>query len=62
MKAIYVIHNYVRIKDGNNYEEIFFIAPLSSLTGSTTRRAIRVVDDIRAKLMDYFINEGSIEW
>lgn len=62
VKAICVLHNYVRIRDGNCYEETLFTAPLANLTGSTSGRAIRVADNIRNKFMDYFNNEGSIEW
>lgn len=62
VKAICVLHNYVRTRDGCSYEDTFFTAPLSSLTGATTGRAIRVADNVRAKFMDYFTNEGSVEW
>jgi len=62
VKAICVLHNYVRIRDGNSYEETLFTAPLSNLTSSTTGRAIRVAENVRVKFMNYFNNEGSIEW
>jgi len=62
VKAICVLHNYVRTRDGCSYEDTFFTVPLSSLTGATTGRAILVADNVRAKFMDYFTNEGSVEW
>jgi len=62
VKAICVLHNYIRIRDSYIYEDTFFTAPLSNLVGSTTGRAIRVEDNVRAKFMDYFTNEGSVEW
>lgn len=62
VKAICVLHNYVRIKDGNSYEETLFTAPLSNLTSSTTGRAIRVAENVRVQFMNYFNNEGIIEW
>lgn len=62
VKAICVLHNYVRTRDGYSYEDTFDTTPLSNLTGTPTGRAIRVADNVRAKFMDYFINEGSVEW
>lgn len=44
------------------FKYIFFTVHLSNLTGSPTRRAKRVADNIRAKLMDYFISEGILNF
>jgi len=62
VKAICVLYNYVRTRDGYSYEDTFFTSPLSNLTRATTGRRLRVADNIRAKFMDYFTNEGSIVW
>lgn len=42
VKAICVLHNYVITRDGFSYEDTFFAAPLSNLTGATTGRGLRV--------------------
>lgn len=62
VKAICVLHNYVRIRDGHSYEDTFFTPPLENLAGEVVGgRAIRV-GDVQTKFMDYFNNEESVEW
>lgn len=62
MKAIYVLHNHVKTRDSNNYEDTLFTTLLSNLTGATTWRTLRIAGDVRAKFMNYFTNEESVEW
>lgn len=62
VKAICVLHNYVRLRDGFKYEDTLYTAPLTNLNPSHTGRAIKDADVIRKKFTSYFINEGKLEW
>lgn len=59
VKAICVLHNYVRIRDGFKYGDTLYTAPLANLNPSYTGRD---ADVIRKKFANYFINEGKLEW
>ena len=63
VKAICVLHNYVRARDGYSYEDTLHTAPLRGLiqTNRPTGRAIRAADIVRAKFTNYFVNEGRAE-
>jgi len=62
VKAICVLHSYVRIRDDFKYEDTLYTAPLANLNPSYTGRAVRDADVIRKKFANYFINEGKLEW
>ncbi|XP_072388169.1 uncharacterized protein rasp isoform X5 [Diabrotica undecimpunctata] len=62
VKAICVLHNYVRQRDGSTFEETLYTAPLTNLQQSSTRRTGRVTENVRNKFMHYFVNEGKVDW
>lgn len=61
VKAITVLHNYVRIRDGFNHEETL-AEKLIPLNVTYTGRATFSADNIRATFTKYFVNEGRIEY
>jgi len=62
VKAICALHNYVRVRDGFNYEDTLYTPPLSNLSSTYTGRHVRDADTIRNKFTNYFTNEGKLEW
>ncbi|XP_029345677.1 protein ALP1-like [Acyrthosiphon pisum] len=62
VKAICTLHNYVRVRDGFNYEDTLYTPPLSNLSSTYTGRHVRDADMIRNKFTNYFTNEGKLEW
>lgn len=62
VKAICTLHNYVRMRDGYNYEDTLYTPPLENLASHYTGRAVRQADNVRVHLTNYFINEGKIDW
>lgn len=61
VKAITVLHNYVRVRDGFRPEEIIE-GNLSSISITHNGRATSSADNIRTIFTNYFINEGKIEY
>lgn len=62
VKAICVLHNYVRVRDGFKYEDTLYAAPLSNLNPIYTGRNVRDADTIRKQFTNRFMNEGKLEW
>lgn len=62
VKAICVLHNYVRVRDGFKYEDTLYEAPLSNLNPTYTGRNVRDADTIRKQFTNHFINDGKLEW
>lgn len=62
VKAICVLHNYVRVRDGFNYEDTLYTSPLSNLNPTYIGRSVRDADRIRKQFTNYFTNEGKLQW
>lgn len=62
VKAICTLNNYVRIRDGYNFEDTLYTPPLENLASHYTGRAVRQADNVRVHLTNYFINEGKVDW
>lgn len=62
VKAICTLQNYVRMRDGYNYEDTLYTPPLENLASHYTGRAVRQADNVRVHLTNYFINEGKVDW
>lgn len=58
VKEICVLYNYVRTRDNYSYKDKSFTALLSNLTRATIGCALQVADNVQARFMDYFTNEG----
>lgn len=50
------------MRDGLNYEDTLYTAPLSNLNSTYTGRSVRDADMIRKQFTNYFTNEGKLEW
>ncbi|CAH1995347.1 unnamed protein product [Acanthoscelides obtectus] len=61
VKAICTLHNYVRMRDGYNYEDTLYTPPLENVASHYTGRAVRQADNVRVHLTNYFINEGKVD-
>lgn len=63
IKACVVLHNFVRCRDGFNFEETFHIEGLRNLREDTTSRGSRSALCVRDKFVNYFVSdEGSVPW
>lgn len=61
VKAICVLHNFVRTRDGVNKEDMN-PAPLLNMSRSNSGRAIHDADKVRTTLTNYFVSEGALDW
>jgi len=50
------------VRDGFNYEDSLYTAPLSNLSSIYTGRHVRDADMTRNKFTNCFTNEGKLEW
>ncbi|XP_034838224.1 protein ALP1-like [Maniola jurtina] len=62
VKAICVLHNLVRMRDGINQDDMINPAPLPNVNPTNSGRAIHEVDNIRTKFTNYFVTEGKLDW
>lgn len=62
VKAICVLHNFVRTRDGIKSEDMNFPAPLPDINPTNTGRPIHEADNVRTKLTNYFVSEGKLDW
>lgn len=62
VKAICVLHNFVRTRDGIKSEDMNCPAPLPDINPTNTGRPIHEADNVRTKLTNYFVSEGKLDW
>lgn len=62
IKACCVLHNFVRTRDGIQYEDTLHTAPMSNLITLHAGRGTPSSLNIRDKYANYFVNEGRVEW
>lgn len=63
IKAITVLHNYVRARDGCNTEEMDLTTEnMARLNSAHHGRYTSSADNIRTKFANYFVHEGSLEY
>lgn len=62
VKAICVLHNFVRTRDGIKPEDMNCPAPLPDINSTNTGRPIHEADNVRTKLTNYFVSEGKLDW
>lgn len=62
VKAICVLHNLVRMRDGIKQDDMINPAPLPNVDPTNSGRAIHEADNIRTKFTNYFITEGKLNW
>jgi hypothetical protein len=56
IRACCVLHNFVRLKDGYNYEDILYEAPLTSIAKGHVPRGSISAKTVRDKYTHYFLN------
>lgn len=63
IKACSILHNYVRIRDGYNFDETLNICGLEELEIDLASRGSSAGYSIRDKFADYFVSmEGELPW
>lgn len=62
VKAICVLHNFVRTRDGIKQDDMIYPPPLLNMNPINSGRAIHEADNVRTKLTKYFVNEGKLDW
>ena len=64
IKACCMLHNYIKEKDGINFENNENIIDEDNDTGTAVRNhpSRRYAMNLREKLANYFCNEGAVSW
>lgn len=63
VKACVVLHNFVRERDGYNFEDTMMVVGMNELQAQPSVQGGRAANDIRNFLSDYFLTEeGKVSW
>lgn len=62
VKAVCVLHNFIRKRDGYNFKDQFFEHNLESISSESSHQNITNATTARQKFMEYFNNEGRVAW
>jgi len=61
-KACCVLHNFVRDKNGYNFQDTLLIEGLEEINTTPTDRGQRSAIDMRNTFADYFSTTGAVPW
>lgn len=63
VKAICILHNFVRVRDGYTFEDTLSVQGLIPFCSSGTTTRTKSVTDIRDKFAEFFVSpEGELSW
>lgn len=63
VKAICILHNFVRVRDGYSFEDTLSVPGLIPVEERGPPCRVKAVTDIRDKLAEYFVSpEGEVPW
>jgi hypothetical protein len=63
VRACWVIHNFVREKDGYNFDHTFCEEGLVDIPNSVPQQAGRIANYVRHHFVNYFVSsEGEVHW
>nr|CAI5839617.1 unnamed protein product [Callosobruchus analis] len=61
VKAICLLHNFIRIRHCFSNEDATHTAPLSNMHRSHSGLAVRGADKVRTAFTDYFVTDGKLD-
>ncbi|XP_054263766.1 uncharacterized protein LOC128987093 [Macrosteles quadrilineatus] len=62
VKACCILHNYVRDKDGVQFQDTLYRFPSFHEEDEPPRRGRNYASNVRNIFADYFVNEGAVPW
>lgn len=62
VKAVCVLHNFVRKRDGYNFKDQLFVDDLETISSQSSHQNITNATNVRQKFTEYFNNEGRVVW